>query len=196
MRKLQSNLAGPVDLQVPKGQCAAVSGASGSGKTLLLRMIADLDPSTGEALLDSVSREDLAAPDWRRRVVYVGAESGWWLDRAIDHFAKADLGAAERLAVRLGIAPERLAGSVGELSTGERQRMSLIRALVLEPPVLLLDEPTGPLDPLATERVEAVLTERLAAGTSIVIVTHDVRQAQRLNAKRYVMADGKLAPAS
>jgi ABC-type lipoprotein export system ATPase subunit len=83
---------------------------------------------------------------------------------------------------------------VRALSTGEKQRLALIRALVLEPPLLLLDEPTGPLDPETTGEVEAVLTERLKAGCAIILVTHDPRQAERLGAAQRTMRERRLEP--
>ena len=85
-------------------------------------------------------------------------------------------------------------GAVARLSTGERQRLALVRALVLGSPVLLLDEPTGPLDPASVERVEALLSERLEAGTILLIVTHDPTQGERLNAARFRMVQRRLEP--
>ena len=81
------------------------------------------------------------------------------------------------------VAQETFERQVRQLSTGERQRLAIVRALALAPPVLLLDEPTAPLDPESVGRVEAVLRERLQAGTTIVLVTHDPRQAERLGAQ-------------
>lgn len=194
LRGVQSELAGPFDLQLPPGACLAVSGPSGAGKSLLLRMIADLDPNRGEIRLDGILREAMSGPAWRRQVAYVAAESGWWRDTPLEHFAPADREAARALAVRLGVAGEAIAGEVARLSTGERQRLALVRALVLNPPVLLLDEPTGPLDPDSAARVEAVLAERLAAGTALILVSHDPAQGERLGAVRRWMRDRRLEP--
>jgi ABC-type lipoprotein export system ATPase subunit len=99
------------------------------------------------------------------------------------------------LAVRLGVAGDAVEGDVARLSTGERQRLALVRALVLDPPVLLLDEPTGPLDPESVRRVEAVLAERLAAGVAIILVSHDPAQGVRLGAEARRMNDRRLEPA-
>ncbi|HEX7759527.1 MAG TPA: ABC transporter ATP-binding protein [Caulobacteraceae bacterium] len=189
---LQSALAGPFNLELEAGRCAAISGASGSGKSLFLRMVADLDSHGGEVRLDGVAARTLPAPDWRRRVPYVAAESGWWRDTAIDHFAAADREAARALAARLGVGSAQVDGPAAQMSTGERQRLALVRAFVLNSPVLLLDEPTGPLDPEATTAVEAYLRERMAGGTAVLIVTHDPRQALRLGADHYRMADRHL----
>ncbi|MBO0710445.1 MAG: ATP-binding cassette domain-containing protein, partial [Acetobacteraceae bacterium] len=70
---LRSHLAGPFDLAVQPGECVAITGPSGSGKSLFLRMIADLDPNDGEAWLDGRARGSFAAPAWRRRVLYSAA---------------------------------------------------------------------------------------------------------------------------
>jgi putative ABC transport system ATP-binding protein len=196
LRGLRSDLAGPFDFTLAAGACATVGGASGSGKSLFLRMIADLDPNEGEVRLDGGPRAAMAAPDWRRRVPYVAAESGWWRDTVVEHFAPDKLDQARALAARLGVGAAQVDGPVIRLSTGERQRLALVRALVLESPVLLLDEPTGPLDPVSVGQVEGLLRERLAAGVSVLLVSHDPAQAARLGATRYVMRDRHLAPAA
>jgi ABC-type lipoprotein export system ATPase subunit len=196
IRDLRSGLAGPFDLDVGSGHLAVISGASGSGKSLLLRMVADLDPNQGKVDLGDVSRASLPAPAWRTRAPYVAAESAWWTDAVVDHFAPAHRASAKVLAERLGVGARQWEGPVLRLSTGERQRLSLVRALVLDSPLLLLDEPTGPLDPVATSAVEALLIERAASGTVVLMVSHDPNQAERLNAARYRMADRRLEPLS
>ncbi|MGY2050243.1 ABC transporter ATP-binding protein [Methylobacterium sp. JK268] len=193
---LRSPLAGPFDLAVPPGGIVCISGASGSGKSLFLRMVADLDPNAGAVRLNGRRRDAMAAPDWRRLIPYVAAESGWWSEVVADHFPPPDRPAAERLAARLGIRDGAFGGPVGRLSTGERQRLALIRALVTEPPALLLDEPTGPLDPAATACVETLLRERAAEGAVILMVSHDAGQGARLAARRLTMADRRLEAAA
>jgi ABC-type lipoprotein export system ATPase subunit len=84
---------------------------------------------------------------------------------------------------------------VVQLSTGERQRMALIRTLALHSPVLLLDEPTGPLDEQSTILVEDLLRERLAAGIMIIMVTHSATQAARLGHRHLRMENRHLIPA-
>lgn len=195
VRKLQSPLAGPFDLELAAGGCVAISGPSGSGKSLFLRMIADLDPNTGEVALDGEPRDRISAPAWRRKTPYVAAESGWWRDTVAEHFAPARRDHARGLAERLGLSAELFEGPVQRLSTGERQRLAIVRALVLDSPVLLLDEPTASLDPDSARKVEAALADRLAGGLALVLVTHDPAQAKRLNAHRYEMRDRRLAPA-
>jgi ABC-type iron transport system FetAB ATPase subunit len=182
----------PVDLDVAGGECVAISGPSGAGKSILLRAIADLDPNSGRISLKDRPRESMPAPDWRRRVMYVPAESGWWSERVADHFADPDMAAP--LAARLGFGPDVLDWEVSRLSTGERQRLALARALVMSPEVLLLDEPTSGLDPETAVKVESMLHERVADGIGVLIVTHDAAQAKRLAEHRYRMAKGKLTP--
>ena len=195
IENLHSHLAGPFDLVLAPGEALAITGASGAGKSLFLRMVADLDPHQGEVWLDEVARSSLSGRDWRRRVAYVGAESGWWSEAVADHFAPVHRAQVAGLAGRLGLDPALLDAKVARLSTGERQRLALIRALAREPPVLLLDEPTAALDRDSVMRVEALLAERIAAGTLLVFVTHDPNQAQRLAGRRLVMQAGRLAEA-
>lgn len=181
----------PADLKVAPGECLALLGPSGAGKTLLLRALADLDPGEGEAWLDGVERRHVSACEWRRRVGYLATESGWWEETAAPHFR--DRARAEALAARLGLADGVLDRPLRQLSTGERQRLALIRLLENEPRVLLLDEPTSALDAAAEEKVEALLKERLGAGAVIVLVTHDPAQARRLARRAARMEAGRLA---
>lgn len=189
---LHSRLAGPFDLAVGAGECVAITGASGSGKSLLLRMIADLDPGTGDVWLDGRERRAFPPPAWRRQVLYNAADSGWWSERIGDHFPSPAMDFACAMVRRLGLPPDLLEGQVLRLSTGERQRLALIRALARAPKVLLADEPTGALDQDATALVEAVLRERLAGGMSLVLVTHSPEQATRLGHQRFRMRDRHL----
>lgn len=128
---------GPFDLTVAAGECVGVAGPSGAGKSVLLRMIADLDPHVGTARLDDRSREGMPATAWRRLVTYVAAESGWWADHVAAHFSAPE--AARALLPALHLAADALDWPVARLSSGERQRLALIRALVQAPRMLLLD---------------------------------------------------------
>lgn len=187
---LRSALAGPFDLSVEAGECIAVTGASGSGKSLFLRMVADLDPCEGEAWLDGRERATFTAPAWRRQVAYAAAEPGWWDDSVGMHFS--DVAAAQALAGRLGVAKALLTGPVLRLSTGERQRLAFVRTLLNDPPVLLLDEPTGALDAASIGLVETLLRERLAAGVAMLLVTHDDALAARLGHRHFQMRNRRL----
>ena len=185
---LRTERVGPFDFSLRPGECLAVTGPSGAGKSLMLRMIADLDPNQGEAALDGVSRVAMPAPVWRQQVVYAAAEGGWWEDSVGAHFAR--LPVADAAALQL---PADVFGRpVALCSTGERQRLALLRVLALNPPVLLLDEPTGALDPGSVTAVEALLRTRMAAGTTLVLVTHDPAQAARLGTLRGQLREGRL----
>ncbi len=192
VKDLHSAFAGPFELNLGTGACAAITGPSGSGKSLFLRMIADLDPNEGKVWLNGRERASIPAPQWRRQATYVSAESGWWADRVIEHFDVNRRNKVAALAARLGLRADLLDAPVAQLSTGEKQRLSLIRALLPSPPVLLLDEPTGPLDEESVVQVEALLQERMTTGTSILLVTHDPNQAERLGDQRYRMVAGHL----
>ena len=186
---LQSTRAGPFDFALAPGDCLAITGPSGAGKSLLLRMIADLDPHEGDILLDDRACAAMPAAEWRRQAIYSAAESGWWLDRVGDHFPEQPTQLADALALRPGIFNQ----PVATCSTGERQRLALLRALGPQSPVLLLDEPTGALDPDGVARAERLLQHRLAAGTTLVLVTHDPAQAERLGTVRGHLNQGRLS---
>jgi ABC-type iron transport system FetAB ATPase subunit len=190
VEQLQRLSFGPFELSVAPGECVGIAGPSGAGKSVFLRMIADLDPHVGTARLGDARREAMPAPRWRRLVTYVAAESGWWADTVGAHFADATLAGARLPALRLPA--DALAWPVARLSSGERQRLALLRALVQAPRALLLDEPTAALDPEATDAVEALLRAALADGVSIVLVSHDPRQAERMAGRRFRMEAGRL----
>ncbi len=180
----------PIDAEIGGGECVAVMGPSGAGKTLFLRAIADLDPNEGSVTLFDAEREKFPAPKWRRMVTYLASESGWWAESVGEHFPQSDA-AAEALS-QLGLPADALEWTVARLSTGERQRLALARVLLLRPAVLLLDEPTSGLDETSIAEVEKVLKARLAQGVSILFVTHDVRQARRLAKRCFHFKQGHL----
>ena len=190
LRNLRSPVVTAEALTLASGECVALMGASGSGKSRLLRAIVDLEPNEGEVTLDGRSREAFAAPEWRRAVAYVPAESGWWDEQVAPHFPTGGLSPDGLAAVGL---PE-TAGQwqVARLSTGERQRLALLRALAHAPQVLLLDEPTSGLDAEAAGKVESQLQEELSRGVAILLVTHDPAQADRLARRCYRMVAGRL----
>lgn len=179
----------PVSLQVGPGECLAIQGPSGSGKTLLLRAIADLDPAAGQVFLNGTERGSLSGSDWRKRVRYAAAEPGWWATTPRPHYA--DPAKATELAGALGLAQESLDRPITQLSTGERQRLALVRSLMDRPAVLLLDEPTGALDADATEAAEHLIADELAAGRTLVLVSHDPSQVERLAGRRLVLEAGQ-----
>jgi ABC-type iron transport system FetAB ATPase subunit len=181
---------GPLSLRVADGECVSVMGASGAGKSVLLRMMADLDPHAGEMRLDGVAASAMPAPDWRAQVTYVAADAGWWAPRVAEHFAP---GADPARLQELGISAEAFEWSVERLSTGERQRLALLRAIRERTRVLLLDEPTSGLDPENVQRVESLLHGLLEHGLAIVLVTHDRAQARRLASAHWRLADGRIS---
>ena len=180
----------PVSLSLDPGACLAVSGPSGAGKSLLLRAIADLDPNSGTIRLDGADRDAMPAPQWRRQVVYVPTEPGWWADSVADHFE--DWSAAKPWIEALGLPADCGGWPIQRLSTGERQRLGLIRALVKAPAVLLLDEPTSGLDPDASAAVEAAIGAYRADNAAIIVwVTHDAAQAGRIAERQLTIESGQ-----
>lgn len=182
---------GPYDMSLAAGERVVISGASGVGKSLLLRMIADLDENTGKVFLHGVSREAMPAPQWRRQVIYNPAESGWWAEDVRTHMRPP----AEALPLlpALDLDERLLDAPVSQLSTGEKQRLALIRAVIRKPQILLLDEPSSALDENSTLRMEALLASLTATGMGLVLVTHNETQAQRIASRRYMMTAGQLA---
>jgi ABC-type multidrug transport system ATPase subunit len=192
IERLATGLIGPVSFEIAAGECAALMGASGSGKSLLLRAIVDLDPSTGSVRVGDRVRSDMAASEWRKLVALVPAESGWWADRVGDHFpSKSDAMAPIEA---LGLANS-LEWEVSRLSTGERQRLAIARALCRKPEALLLDEPAASLDEQATRRVEDLIGEYSKTGMALLLVTHDRQQAERMAKRVLRMSDGRIETA-
>ncbi|MEL6642737.1 MAG: ABC transporter ATP-binding protein [Pseudomonadota bacterium] len=164
-----------VSFELARGGCLALSGPSGSGKSLILRALADLDPHSGSVALDGRCMTRIAAPEWRRKVMYVPPNPAFWKPRLADHLTNQPPAPTS-----VALAPDRVAAPLGQLSTGERQRGALIRALQLKPRVLLADEPSAALDPENTAKLETLLAAFLGEGGAIVLVTHDPDQAARL----------------
>ena len=179
-------------LELAAGDCVAIMGASGSGKSLLLRAIADLDPNDGQVSLNGTDRDSVSGPAWRRQVMYVGPESGWWEDDVRAHFEDPE--AVTGILLRLGFKAECLDWQITRLSTGERQRLAIARALDRGPRVLLMDEPTGALDPEATARVEVILRDFLTDGGVLLMATHEKDQAERIATRVLRVEGGRLLP--
>lgn len=176
-------------LDLGEGETVVVRGPSGAGKTLLLRALADLDPGSGEISLDGTPKDAMPAPAWRRQVTYVAAEPAWWADTVGEHVA--DWGAAAAPVEALGLEPACRHWPIARLSTGERQRLALVRALVLRPRVMLLDEPTAGLDVDATAAVERLLTWGEATSMGLLWVTHDAAQAGRVARRALLVEHGR-----
>ena len=187
--RLETALIGPLSFEVAEGECVALMGASGAGKSLLLRAIVDLDPSGGAVTLGGLDRGSIAASDWRKQVALVPAESGWCSDRVGDHFPPH--AGVDDLLDELALAGA-LNWEVARLSTGERQRLAIARALCRNPKALLLDEPTASLDEAATQRVESLVTRCGQSGLAVLMVTHDRRQGERMARRILHMVEGRL----
>ncbi len=179
----------PVTLVLHAGQCAVLEGPSGSGKSLLLRAIADLDPASGAVALDGEDRGALSGPEWRRQVRYFSAEPGWWSERVGDHFTPSD--EVSDLLDAFGLPADAMDWTVERASTGEKQRLALVRGMADRPKVLLLDEPTSALDDATAKAVEQQLLARIRGdGAAAIIVTHDEAQAIRIAQRRLAIQDG------
>jgi ABC-type multidrug transport system ATPase subunit len=173
-----------INLHVPPGHCLGLMGPSGSGKTLFLRAIADLDSHQGQALLDGVASTQMPGYQWRRRVGLLPAEAAWWYDRVGEHFNGQPFNRLEQL----GFEPDVLAWQVSRLSSGERQRLALLRMLLNEPQVLLLDEPTANLDQHNTQRAESLIEDYRKSNQPVMIwISHAADQLQRWCSTFYML---------
>ena len=201
LESLRPRVLAAVTLELGAGELILISGPSGSGKSLLLRAIADLDPHEGEVWLDDEPRSAMAAHRWRRRVGLLPAESFWWDDRVGPHFPEVagDPSPFRGLLGDLGFEPDVIGWSVSRLSTGERQRLALARLLAQQPEALLLDEATANLDPANRDRVESVVKAyRREQAAATLWVSHDPAQRERLTAhgegRQLAIRDGRLEP--
>ena len=174
---LSTSLFGPLSFEVATGECLVVRGPSGAGKSQLLRALADLDPSEGEVWLEDRERGSTPVTEWRRSVGLMTAEPAWWFETVGEYFpdrSRADIKA-------LGFSERVFDWEVTRLSSGERQRLGLLRLLTMEPRVLLLDEPTANLDDANTDRVEAIVRDYLVTHRACAVwVSHDPEQAERI----------------
>lgn len=178
-----------ISLHVTAGQTLCIHGPSGGGKSLLLRAIADLDENQGQVSLGPTRRETLPAPQWRQLVMYLPPESHWWLEQVGPHAPEWDMDMLQQL----GFDGDVLGWDVSRLSTGERQRLSIARALARAPKALLLDEPTANLDHENTLAVESLLAgyqQQLEA--PVLWVSHDPTQRQRVAARSIEIINGTL----
>ncbi len=181
---------GPVTFSVAPGECLGLSGPSGSGKTLLLRALCDLDAWHGSIRFGETSIHDVSAPEWRHRVGLLPAESQWWHERVNPHFPVSP--SADDLAA-LGFDGDVMGWEISRLSSGEKQRLALLRLLVFEPQGLLLDEPTAHLDPRNVGAVEKLICEYREERSAVVVwVAHDSAQLTRVADRAFRISDGRL----
>lgn len=186
-------------LSIEAGECISLSGASGMGKSLFMKGVADLVINRGSLHLDGEARSDMYIPDWRKRVTYVGAKPAWWCDLVSEHFKDPEWLASQLNAFDL---PEKaIKWTVHRLSSGEAQRLALLRALEgFEegvPRYLLLDEPTSALDGLRQKQVEAYLQKLLdAKKIAVLFVSHDEHQVKRFAQKHWQVYDRRVREVS
>lgn len=180
---------GPYDFQLHAGQCTGLSGPSGCGKSQLLRCLADLEPHQGKINLDAVEQQSVPAHEWRKKVALLPAESQWWYDSVAEHFETLEQNALERL----GFQSEVGRWSIMRMSSGEKQRLGLLRLLQNQPQVLLLDEPTANLDQDNTRLFEEFVMEYLQLHQATCIwVSHDADQLKRIAQHHFVFQSGEL----
>ncbi len=189
-----------VGLEVRPGRCTGLVGPSGAGKTTLLRLLNRMEePAAGRVCFHDRPLADYDVRELRRRVGLVqqvpvllaetvAAELRIGRPRLSDE-AVADL------LDRVGLPPAFAGRGSASLSGGEGQRVCLARALAVEPVVLLLDEPTSALDAVAAAAVERIVAELVGAGLTVVLVSHDLRQAGRLADDLVVVVAGAVVAA-
>ena len=194
-----------ISLTIPAGQFVAIVGASGSGKSTLLGLLAGLDsPSEGEIWLDGVPIHNLAESELAE---VRGSKIGFVFQSyqliqtltALENVLLpyelnvegSGLAAARLLLEEVGL-QDRMEHYPVQLSGGEQQRVALARAFVVEPPIVMADEPTGNLDSANGRLVLDLLLDRnKRAGTTLVLVTHDAEIASRAD-RKIVLKDGQI----
>jgi phosphate-transporting ATPase len=120
----------------------------------------------------------------------VPAEPGWWTETVGEHFG--DWTTAAAVLKNLGFPEEAKSWPIARLSTGERLRLALVRALIIRPKVLLLDEPTAALDAASVAAVESLIATRIRAGLAVLWVTHDTGQARRIARRQLAVEAGSV----
>jgi ABC-type methionine transport system ATPase subunit len=192
-------LAG-VDVLVPAGEVTAVVGPSGAGKSTLLRAINRLiELSSGEVYLDGESTGSLDPLELRRRVgmvFQIPALFGVSVEEAVLYGARLAGRSADpaRLLEVVGLDPSMCRRVPETLSVGQQQRVSVARALALEPEALLLDEPTSALDEGARRKIEELVRDLNARlGLTMVFVSHDLSQVERVADRVLLLAEGRSA---
>ncbi len=199
-------LVSNLDFSVRRGETLVLLGRSGSGKTTTLKLINRLlEPTTGQLLVEGRATTDWDPIRLRRRIGYVIQEVGllphFTVERNVALVPSLEGWEPERIRTRvrellelIGLDPEQFAARrPRQLSGGQRQRVGVARALAADPPLLLMDEPFGALDPVTRAEMQREfrqLQRRLAK--TIVFVTHDVREALLLGTRIGILSEGRL----
>jgi osmoprotectant transport system ATP-binding protein len=195
-----------VSLEIPQGETLVLLGRSGSGKTTLLKLINGmLLPTEGEILVESRSTRDWNLIRLRRGIGYVIQDAGLFPHFTVSEnvalvpnlerwdSARAAARVAEMLQL-VGLDPREFGHRrPRELSGGQRQRVGVARALAADPPILLMDEPFGALDPVTRAELQrefSALARRL--GKTIIFVTHDLREALLLASRIVLLESGRI----
>ena len=179
----------PLTLEIGAGPSTVILGANGAGKSVLMRLMHGLlAPSAGKVSWSSSGRQAMVfqRPVMLRRSALANVVYALKLAGVRDGRREA-LAALEEVGLaNLADRPARV------LSGGEQQRLALARAWALHPEVLFLDEPTASLDPSATREIEAIIRAFDAAGTKIVMATHNLGQARRLGDEVLYLHQGRV----
>ena len=163
--------------RIPADGLTAMVGPSGAGKSTLLRLLNRLDdPDEGDVLLDGLDVRSYDVLELRRRVQLVGQVPVTFPGTVAENVGPN----VERLLARVGLEAALAGRDAERLSIGEAQRMCLARSLARSPECLLLDEPTSALDTIAKAGIEGLIRSLADEGLTVVMVTHDPRQASDL----------------
>jgi len=201
----ETNLVSDLSFVVGEAETLALLGRSGSGKTTALRLVNRLlTPSEGEVVIAGKPASEWDAVRLRRRIGYVMQDVGLFphftVERNIALVPSLEGWAPDRIAHRVSELLEKLGLPAGlarrypdQLSGGQRQRVGVARALAADPPILLMDEPFGALDPITRGELQReFLRLQETLGKAIVFVTHDLREALLLGDRIGLMDEGRL----